>query len=116
MIRFVADENFDNRIVRGLLRRKPELDIVRVQDLEIAGADDNSVLAWAAGTERVLLTHDLRTIPKYAYERVRRGEAVAGVIVVKDSAALGSVIEDILLIAEATSQADWVNQIQQLPL
>lgn len=40
MINFVADENFDNRIVRGLLRRKPELDIVRVQDLEVAGGDD----------------------------------------------------------------------------
>ena len=39
-MKFLADENFDNRIVRGLLRRQPDLDILRVQDLEIAGADD----------------------------------------------------------------------------
>ena len=39
-MKFLADENFDNRIVRGLLRRLPDLDIVRVQDLEIAGADE----------------------------------------------------------------------------
>jgi hypothetical protein len=116
MMRFVADENFDNRILRGLLRRKPELDIVRVQDLEVAGADDNTVLAWAARAERILLTHDQRTVPKNAYERVRQGEAVAGVIVVKGPLPLGSVIEDILLIAEATTMADWVNQIQHLPL
>ena len=116
MIKFVADENFDNRIVRGLLRRMPELDIVRVQDLQIAGADDNTVLAWAAQAERVLLTHDQRTVPKYAYERIWKGETVAGVIVVKDTLPLRSVIEDILLIAEATTMVDWVDQIQRLPL
>lgn len=115
-MRFVADENFDNRILRGLLRRKSELDIVRVQDLEIAGADDYAVLAWSAQAERILLTHDQRTVPECAYERIGRGEAVAGVIVVKDTLPLGTVIEDILLIAEATTMADWVNQIQRLPL
>lgn len=48
MLRFVADENFNNDIVRGLLRRTPELDIVRVQDVELSGADDPTVLDWAA--------------------------------------------------------------------
>jgi predicted nuclease of predicted toxin-antitoxin system len=62
-MRFVADENFDNRIIRGLLRREPSLDIVRVQDLEIAGADDETVLGWAAEAGRVLVTHDQRTVP-----------------------------------------------------
>ena len=33
MLRFVADENFNNNIVRGLLRRQPELDLVRIQDV-----------------------------------------------------------------------------------
>ena len=57
-MKFLADENFDNRIVRGLLLRRPNLDIVRVQDLEITGADDPTVLAWAAHAGRILLTHD----------------------------------------------------------
>ena len=62
-MKFLADENFDYRIVRGLLRRRPEFDIVRVQDLEIAGADDPTVLGWAARAGRTLLTHDERTVP-----------------------------------------------------
>ena len=33
MLLLVSDENFNNDIVRGLLRRKPDLDIVRVQDV-----------------------------------------------------------------------------------
>lgn len=34
MLRLAADEDFNNRILRGLIRRQPELDIVRVQDNE----------------------------------------------------------------------------------
>ena len=34
MLILIADENFNNDIVRGMLRRKPDLDIVRVQDPE----------------------------------------------------------------------------------
>lgn len=115
-MKFVADENFDNRILRGLLRRKPDLDIVRVQDLEIAGAGDDLVLAWAAQAARILLTHDQRTVPVYAYQRIEKGKAVAGIIIVPNKLPIQLAIEDIMLIAEATSMPDWVNQIQRLPL
>lgn len=114
-MKFLADENFDNRIVRGLLRRQPYLDIIRVQDLEIAGADDLTVLAWAAQAGRILLTHDQRTIPNHAHERMAAGETVAGVIVASDSLAIGTVIENVLLIMECSSAAEWISQIQRLP-
>lgn len=45
MLRFVADENFNNDVVRGLLRRQPELDIVRLQEVGLSGADDPAALA-----------------------------------------------------------------------
>ncbi len=48
MLRLAADENFNGNIVRGLLRRRPDLDIVRIQDVGLAGADDPAILAWAA--------------------------------------------------------------------
>lgn len=48
MLLLAADENFNNDIIRGLLRRKPDLDIVRVQDVGLSGADDPTVLEWAA--------------------------------------------------------------------
>ncbi|MCA9970898.1 MAG: DUF5615 family PIN-like protein [Anaerolineales bacterium] len=115
-MKFAADENFDNRILRGLKRRIFDLDVVRVQDLAIAGAEDPIVLAWAAENGRILLTHDQRTIPGFAFDRISRGETMAGVIVVPVTIAPGQVIDDILLIIDASSQADWVNQVQRLPL
>jgi Domain of unknown function (DUF5615) len=48
MLRLAADENLNGDIVRGLLRRNPKLDVVRIQDAGLSGADDPSVLEWAA--------------------------------------------------------------------
>ena len=53
MLSLAADENFNNDIVRGLLRRNPRVDIVRLQDAGLSGASDEAVLEWAAGEGRV---------------------------------------------------------------
>lgn len=53
MLRLAADENFNGDIVRGLLRRNPRVDIVRVQDVGLSGANDPTVLEWAAAENRV---------------------------------------------------------------
>jgi predicted nuclease of predicted toxin-antitoxin system len=62
MLRIAADENFDGRIVRGLFRVVPDLDLVRVQDTPLAESDDDAVLEWAAQESRVVLTHDVSTM------------------------------------------------------
>jgi hypothetical protein len=62
-LKWLADENFDNDILRGIRRRAAEFDVVRVQDIaEISGLDDPAVLAWATAHGRVVMTHDLSTM------------------------------------------------------
>jgi len=78
-MRFAADENLNDFIVRGLLCRHPDLDIVRIRDTEMREADDPAVLEWAAVEGRVLLPHDVSTLTKHACERVRVGKRMAGV-------------------------------------
>jgi Domain of unknown function (DUF5615) len=112
----IADENFNNDIVRGLLRKKPDLDIVRVQEVGLRGADDPAILEWAANEGRVVLTHDAATMTYYAYERVRVGLSMPGVIEVADDLPLGQVIEDILLLAEYSNKGEWESQVIYLPL
>jgi hypothetical protein len=116
MLRLAADENLNNSIVRGLLRRQPELDIVRIQDVGLSGADDPTVLEWAAQEGRVLLTHDVSTITKYAYERVRAGQPMPGVFEVGRNVPIGRAIEDILLLAEYSFDDEWEGQVRYLPL
>ena len=116
MLLLAADENFNNDIVRGLLRHKPDLNIVRIQDVGLSGADDPTVLEWAAREGRVLLTHDVSTITHYAYERVRAGKPMPGVFEVSRDTPIGVAIEDILLLAEYSLEGEWEGQVRYLPL
>ena len=72
MLRLLIDENFDHRILRGVKLRLPQLDYLAVQDTELKGIKDPPLLAWAAENNRVLVTHDLKTIPKFAYSAWRQ--------------------------------------------
>ena len=116
MIRLLADENLDNTIIRGLLRRDPNIDIVRVQDVGLSGKDDPAVLEWAADEGRVLLTHDVATITRYAYERLAQNLAMPGVVEIPADAPIGKVIEDIFIILECGIAEDLDGQIYYLPL
>lgn len=116
MIKLLADENLDNTIIRGLLRRNPDIDIVRVQDINLSGEDDPIVLEWAANQGRILLTHDVATITRYAYERLAKNLAMPGVIEIHTDAAIGRVIEDIIMILECGTPEDLEGQIYYLPL
>lgn len=116
MLRLAADENFNNDVFRGLLRRMSGLDIIRVQDVGLSGAYDPAILEWAAQQGRVLLTHDVCTITRYAYQRVRDGKPMPGVFEVSRKITTGAAIEDIILLAQCSQQGEWEGQIRYLPL
>ena len=105
MLRFAADENFNADIVRGLLRRLPDLGTVHVQAAGLSGADDPSVLEWAAREKRILLTHDISTLVGFAFERVAAGRRMPGVFAARSDGPIGSTIEDLLLLAPQLSIA-----------
>lgn len=116
MVRFAADENLNNHILRGLLRRSPDLDIVRVQDAGLSGAEDHEVLEWATREGRVLLTHDVSTMAAEAEKLIRSGTLPAGVLAIGRAVPVSLAIEDILLLAECSDEAEWEGQIVYLPL
>ena len=116
MLRFLADENFNNQIIRGILRQRPNFDIVRVQDVGLSETDDRVILEWAAQQGRILLTHDVETMTRYAYERVQSGFAMPGVFEISRSVPVGLAIEEMILIAEGSFEGEWEGQVQYLPL
>ncbi len=116
MLRLLADENFNGYIVRGLVRQRPEIDVVRVQDVGLRNADDPFVLAWAAEQSRIVVTHDQATMPDFAFERVALGHAMPGVFIVNDQISLKQAIEELLFLDECSEQEDWINRVVYLPL
>lgn len=115
MLRVATDENFDGKVLRALLTRLPGLDVVRVQDSEVAGATDLDVLAWAAREERVLLTRDKRTMVAPVKECIAAGDAVSGVIVIL-AAPIGQLVDDLQLAISVLEPSDLRDQMMYLPL
>ena len=116
MLKLLLDVNFDQRILRGLRLRLPLLDFVIAQQIGLGRAADPRVLEWAAQERRVLLTHDVNTIPKFANERLQQGLPLAGVVIVPEQMEIGAAIEDLEMLIECNSPADLENQLQYLPL
>jgi hypothetical protein len=114
-VKWLADECFDNDIIRGLLRRSPGLDVIRAQDVsEIAGHDDGFLIAWAARNDRVVLSHDLATmVPALG---LQRRPASTAIVLVPDSLSIGQVIEEVLLLDQCSKESDWAAGIIYLPL
>jgi len=100
MPKFLADEDFNNRIVRGIRRLSSEVDIVRVHEVGLLGEPDIKILEWGAKENRIVLTHDAATMIGFGYERIRDGREFPGMIAVSQSASIGRVIEDIAKIAD----------------
>ena len=97
MIRLLVDQNFNGHIADGLTRRDPGLDLVHVRDVGLAATPDPTILEWAAMQDRVLLTHDRRTIPPFAHAQVAAGRRRPGVFLVSDDMPTGQAIDEILL-------------------
>ena len=116
LLRLISDENFHGDIVRGLRRRLPQLDLIRTQDVGLAGADDPAILDWANQHDRILLTHDRATMPLHAMHRFRSGLKVAGIFIADDRAAIGSVIDELALAIQCSEQNEWQDQVVYCPL
>lgn len=79
-------------------------------------APDSEILAWAAEADRIVLSHDARTMPRYARERLRKGLPLTGLVIVPQRLGTGAAIDDLELLAAAGVKADFQEQIVYLPL
>jgi predicted nuclease of predicted toxin-antitoxin system len=115
-IRFLADADLNKAIVAGLLRREPAIDFLTAHAAGLRGMSDSEVLTLAARQQRVLVSHDVGTMP--AQFRAFRGAGTPspGVFLVPQNVDLGAAIEDLLLIWLASDAAEWQNRLQWLPL
>jgi hypothetical protein len=116
VIRLLVDQNFNGQIVGGLTQRDPGLDLLHARDVGLAAAPDPMILEWAATHDRVLLTHDRRTIPSFAYARVAAGQCMPGVFLVSDFMPIGQAIDEILLAVHCLSSDECKDIVKYFPM
>jgi predicted nuclease of predicted toxin-antitoxin system len=116
MLPLAADESLHGHIVRGLRRREPSIDLVWVVETALGGKTDPEVLEWAAAEGRILVTQDEKTMIGYAWDRVKAGQPMPGLIVRGKGVSIRQAIDDLLLAALCGAPEDVKDQVKHLPL
>ena len=114
-IKFQADADLDGRVIRGLRRIAPEIDMRTSAEARLAGLDDPDVLRSSAADARILVSQDRSTMPAHFRRFIAESES-AGVILVRSAVPIGVVIEELPLIWAASEPEEWTNRLVWIPL
>jgi predicted nuclease of predicted toxin-antitoxin system len=116
MTRFLADACLCDAIVSGCLRREPAIDFLSANDANLAEVPDPEVLALSAAEGRILVTSDLKTMPRHFADFLQARGSCPGVILVPQHLRIGEAIEELVLIWGASDAEEWENRILSIPL
>jgi len=115
LIRFQADADLDNYIVVGVRRREPAVEFLTAAEGGLVGLDDREVLEITAQQDRILITHDRRTMPRHFRAHLENGRTSPGVFIVSQFEPIGPVVEVLMMVWADSDPAEWQNQIRHLP-
>ena len=114
-VRFLADEDLDSDIIEGLRSHEPAIDILDSKQAGYRGAKEPVLLEFAAQQERILISHDRRTMTRYFRDRLAAGKSSPGLFIVPQRSAVGDVIESLVLVWTASQSAEWRDTVVYLP-
>jgi hypothetical protein len=115
LIRFQADADIRQQIVRALRLREPAIDFASAADSRLEGVPDPGVLEIAANQGRILITHDRRTMVDHFRNRLEEGKSSPGVFLLSQFAPIGPVVETLVMVWAASEPVEWQNQLRYLP-
>ena len=113
-LRFQADADLRVPIVKGLKRREPSVDFMTAHEAGLAGFEDSAVLALAAANGRVLVSHDVSTMPE-EFSRFIKIQTSPGVILISQELSYREAIEGLLRVWSSTQAEEWQNVLSFLP-
>jgi len=113
-IRFQADADLNEDIVKGVLRREPGIDFRTATSGGLRSLSDLEVLWLAAQDGRVLVSHDRKTMPR-AFAQFIGAKTSPGLFLVSQKTDLLVAIESILLAWTASDAKEWVNRLVAIP-
>jgi len=97
VFRLLVDHDFNERILRGVQSRG-EVDVVLARAVNLEDKPDSALLAWSAAEDRIVVSHDLQTMPAFAIAGVRSGQKMPGLILVPQEVRIGKAIEELTTI------------------
>ena len=114
-IKFQADADLNEDLVWGVRKAESLIDFQTANEANLHGLGDMIVLALAASENRILISHDRRTMP-YHFAEFIQTQTSSGVFILSKKFIFEQIIDDILLIWSASEAEEWINIISKLPL
>ena len=111
----LADASLHDAVVTGCLRREPAIDFLSAHEAKLEGISDPEVLAFATHQDRILVTSDLKTMPRHFGNFLEANGQCAGVFLVKQRTPLADVIEALVLVWSASDADEWKNRVVEIP-
>ena len=84
------------------------------KEARLTGLDDGAVLALSAGSGRMLVSHDVSTMPE-AFTRFIQEQVSPGVILISQELSYREAIAGLLRVWANTEAEDWQNVMSFLP-
>jgi Domain of unknown function (DUF5615) len=114
-IRFQADADLNFDIVKAVRQQEPAIDFASAADSHLRGIKDPELLERAAVDNRVLLSHDRRTMLNHFRDRLALGKSSPGLLVVSQDAPIGPVVESLVVFWSVSDPAELRDQAYHLP-
>jgi predicted nuclease of predicted toxin-antitoxin system len=113
--RFQADADLNEDIVMALIRREPSVDFRTAEEAGLRGLPDGAVLALASEDNRILVSHDRKTMSRhFAQFTISRGSP--GVFIISQNVSVRAASDELPLVWAASEAEEWRNLIVELPL
>ena len=112
--RFQADADLNQTIVLATTRQELGIDFQTATAAGLAGLSDLEVLGLATRTGRILVSHDLKSMPRHFGEFLRHSSS-PGVLLVPQHLPASAVAEELILVWSVTEASEWTDRLVVLP-
>ena len=110
----LADADLNGAIAPGVARRNENVNFRSAEDVPLEGLDDLAVLHIAAVDQRILVSHDRRTMQVHFREYTLHRSS-PGLILIPQSLNIGTAVENLVFVCEALDASDLENRICLFP-
>jgi hypothetical protein len=117
-IRFLLDENLSPKLKSAVLRFDPEIDILRVGDIDTPslGTLDPEILSYLEISQRLLVTDNRKSMPAHLEDYWTSDGHIWGLLWLRPNETLSKWAEELYLIWEASEAEEWIDKIGWIPL
>ena len=118
MRRFLIDENISPEYRTQLLRREPSLMVLAIGDegAPARGTLDPDILEWCEKHQFNLITNNRESMPQHLSDHTAAGHHVPGIFTINLEVPMGKIIDELILIAGASDEDEYMDEIKYLPL